>query len=82
MLKYKIKTKMNIKEIIKDNTVRFDFLRAGVAYYKVTVNGEAYRFPVRLDDIGDATLLSEDKAIMFMRFIRKAMESDEFHKAV
>lgn len=73
---------MNIKDIIKDNTVRFDFLRAGVAYYKVTVSNEDYRFPVRLDDVGDATLMSEDKAIMFMRYIRKAITNNEFHKAI
>ncbi len=71
---------MNIKDIIKDNTVRFDFLRAGVAYYKVSVDGVDYRFPVRLDDVGDATLLSEDKAIMLMRWIRKAISDNEFHK--
>lgn len=73
---------MDIKDIIRDNTVRFDFLRAGVAYYRVVVNDEAYRFPVRLSDIGDATLLSEDKAILFMRYIRKALTDNEFHKAV
>lgn len=72
---------MDIKDIIRDNTVKFDFLRAGVAYYKVIVSDDAYRFPVRLDDIGDATLMSEDKAILFMRFIRKALTDNEFHKA-
>lgn len=73
---------MNIKEIIKDNIVKFDFLRANIAYYKVNVNGIFFRFPVRLDDIGDATLLSEDKAIIFMRYIRKSINENEFHKIV
>ena len=70
--------KMSIKEIVKDNKVFFYFIRAGVAYYKVMFNKTWYMFPVRLDDLGDATLLAEDKAIFFMRYVRKAFENDEF----
>ncbi len=72
---------VNIKEVVKDNTVRFSYLRAGVAYYSVDVKGTEYTFPIRLDsDLGEATLLAEDKAIFFMRYIRKALEKNEFHK--
>lgn len=69
---------MNITDIIKENKVNFSFYRAGVAYYTVWYKGASYQFPVRLDDVGDATLMKEDKAIMFMRYIRKALESGEF----
>lgn len=31
-------------------------------------------FPVPIEDIGDATFLAEDKAILFMRYIRKYIE--------
>lgn len=41
---------------------------------------DTYEFPVPLSDIGDATLLATDKAIMFMRYIRKALENKEFIK--
>ena len=41
---------------------------------------ETYEFPVPLSDIGDATLLVSDKAILFMRYIRKALENKEFIK--
>jgi hypothetical protein len=34
---------------------------------------DIYQFPVPVEDIGNATLLSEDKAITYMRWIRKAM---------
>lgn len=71
----------NLKDIIKDNSVEFHYYRAGVIYYSVTYNDEAYTFPVRLDDVGDATLMKQDKAILFMRYIRKAIESNEFVKA-
>lgn len=37
-----------------------------------------FEFPVPLDDVGDATLEKEDKAIMFMRYIRKAIEEGMF----
>ena len=70
---------MNIKDIVKDNTVRFVRYRKGIAYYGVTVPAEgAYVFPVPLDDIGDVTLELEDKAIMFMRYINRAIGEGSF----
>ena len=70
---------MNIKDIVKDNTVRFVRYRQGIAYYGVNVPADgAYVFPVPLDDIGDATLELEDKAIMFMRYIKRAMSDGSF----
>lgn len=71
----------NIAEIIKDNKVCFSYYRAAVVYYNVWYKKIAYQFPVRLDDVGDATLMNEDKAIMFMRYIRKAIENNEFVRA-
>ena len=71
---------MKLLDIVKDNKVNFDFLRAGIAYYKITVENIIYRFPVPLEDIGEATLLSEDKGIIFMRYIRKSIETNQFNK--
>ena len=42
--------------------------------------GVDYIFPVPLTDIGDATLLATDKAMVFMRYIRKAIEEKTFVK--
>jgi hypothetical protein len=74
---------MDIKDIVKDNTVRFARYRQGIAYYTVRVpsDGVEYMFPVPLSDIGDATLLASDKAVVFMRYIRKALEDKTFVKA-
>lgn len=70
---------MNIKDIVKDNTVRFVRYRQGIAYYRVNIPAEgAYVFPVPLDDIGDATLELEDKAILFMRYIKRAVGEGSF----
>ena len=70
---------MNIKEIVKDNTVRFVRYRQGVIYYgvKVPERGD-FIFPVPIDDIGEATLELEDKAILFMRYIRRAINQGSF----
>lgn len=38
------------------------------------------QFTVPLDDIGNATLLAEDKAITYMRWIRKAIEDNTLIK--
>jgi hypothetical protein len=69
---------MNIKDIVKDNHVRFRRYRQGVMYYSVSVPGkpDEYMFPVPLSDVGDATLDAQDKAIIFMRYIRKAIDEN------
>lgn len=82
---------MTIKDLVSNgNTVTFDSYRQGVFYYNVAYCTEEqlqsdtavtiYQFPVPIDDIGTATLLKEDKAITFMRWIRKAIEDKTFIK--
>ena len=71
---------MDIKLIVKDNVVRFSRYRQGNAYYTVSVPAQkaSYTFPVPLADVGEATLLSVDKALLFMRYIRKAIDEGTF----
>ncbi len=73
---------MDIKGIVKSNEVRFARYRQGIAYYSVRVPSEGidYVFPVPLSDVGDATLLATDKAMLFMRYIRKALDEGTFVK--
>jgi hypothetical protein len=73
---------VDIKEIVKDNTVSFLRYRKGYAYYAVRVpsEGSQYSFPVPLSDLGDATLLARDKALVFMRYIRQALADGTFVK--
>ena len=61
---------MSIKEMVKGK-VKFIYYRKGNLYYR-TENG--FVFPVPTDDTGDASFLNEDKAILFMRYIRKEMK--------
>lgn len=61
---------INLKDLIKDNYVTFLSYKKGFFYYNI----KNYIFPVPVDDIGDGELLHTDKAIMFMRWIRKAIQ--------
>ena len=69
-----------LKDLVKNNRVQFSHYRKGFMYYSVPFEGLTYLFPVPLDDIGDATLLNEDKAMLFMRYIRKALKNNELTK--
>ena len=61
---------MDIKEHIKGE-VTFQYYRKGTLYYK-TESGLV--FPVPIDDTGDASFNAKDKAILFMRYIRKHLK--------
>lgn len=59
----------NTAEIVKTSKkVTFTFYRDKQLFYKTDTG---FEFPVHIDDIGSATFLSEDKPILFMRWIRK-----------
>jgi hypothetical protein len=58
----------NIKMMVKDKVVRFKFYREGELFYETECG---FAFPVPLSDVGNATFLAEDKALLFMRYIRK-----------
>jgi hypothetical protein len=63
---------MNLKEMVKDQKrVRFSFYREGELWYNTE---DGFEFPVPISDVGNATFLAEDKAILFMRYIRKHLE--------
>jgi hypothetical protein len=58
----------NIKTMVKDKVVRFKFYREGELFYETECG---FVFPVPLADVGNATFMAEDKALLFMRYIRK-----------
>jgi len=66
---------LDIKSMVKDHRkVKFSFYRDRELWY-ITENG--FEFPVPLQDVGNATFMAEDKAIFFMRYIRKHIETLE-----
>lgn len=63
---------ISVREMVaNDRKVRFTHFKAGELWY-VTETGFAFPVPVTDDkEIGDASFLAEDKAMLFMRYIRK-----------
>jgi hypothetical protein len=60
---------MSIKDMVKDGKkVRFACFRGRDLWYRTECS---FEFPVPIDDAGDAVFLAEDKAMLFMRYIRK-----------
>lgn len=64
-----------LKEMIVNNqTVRFCFYRDGNLWYETACG---FRFPVPISEAGTATFAAEDRAILFMRYIRKQLATVE-----
>lgn len=60
---------MDIKSMVSnDKKVSFKYYRDGTLWY-ITECG--FLFPVPISDIGNATFHAEDRAMLFMRYIRK-----------
>ena len=69
----------SLKEMVSNNQkVRFSYYRGGDLWYTTECG---FLFPVPVADIGDATFLTEDKAMLFMRYIRKYLSEVEKEKA-
>lgn len=64
----------DIKEMIKDKMVTFSHYFDDNLWYKTECG---FEFPVPIQDIGNATFLAQDKAILFMRYIRKHIKAIE-----
>lgn len=59
----------SIKDMVTNGRkVRFTHYKSGELWY-VTENG--FAFPVPIADTGDATFLVEDKALLYMRYIKQ-----------
>ena len=69
---------MTLKEIVKNNVASFSFYRQGHLYYRVSVGGAAYTFPIAIADLQTATIGRVEKAITLMQYIRKALNDKTF----
>lgn len=70
---------MKITDFVEENNPAFfNYFRQGNFYYSVRVIGTTdwFMFPIPLDDLGDATLQKEEKAIFLMRYINKAISDN------
>lgn len=74
----------DLKHMVKgDQTVNFTRYHDGALWYRLNFTPPPTRaivnfeFPVPVSDIGSATFLAEDRAILFMRYIRKYLQTLE-----
>ena len=67
----------SLKELVKDRRVYFSHYRQGHLYYHLPDGDHTWQFPVPIDDTGEGVFLAEDKALLFMRYIRQAMKNSE-----
>lgn len=64
---------LKITAMVKDNKqVTFSHFKEGHLWYVHDETG--FEFPVPVDDVGSATMLAKDKAMLFMRYMRKHIE--------
>jgi hypothetical protein len=63
---------LSIKDMVKNNKkVFFKFYRQKELWYSTE---DGFEFPVPIEDAGDGIFLNEDKAMLFMRYMRKHLE--------
>lgn len=63
---------MNVKDMVNNGQrVKFVKYQQQELWYKCE-NG--FEFPIPISDVGDAAFLNEDKALLFMRWIKKHLD--------
>jgi hypothetical protein len=73
--------KLELKKLLK-GSVYFQHYRKGELWYSAEwddgdgcrTNMQYFPFPVPIADAGDGTFLRTDKALLFMRYIRKQLD--------
>ena len=67
---------MNLKDVKEHvrGQVKFKHYKDGNLYYETD---SGLLFPVPIEDIGNATFLAEDKAMLFMRYIKRHIKTLE-----
>ena len=61
--------------MVKDGKkVKFLYYKQKELWYETE---DGFKFPVPIEDTGEASFLAEDKAMLFMRYIRKHLKSIE-----
>ncbi|MEW6306097.1 MAG: hypothetical protein AB1705_21725 [Verrucomicrobiota bacterium] len=65
---------MTLTDIVRNKKARFIHYRDGNFIYETD---DGFQFPIPLEDVEKATLLAEDKALIFMRWIRRQVKALE-----
>jgi hypothetical protein len=65
-------------DVVKGNKVTFSHYADGTLNYNVTVEGQKYVFPISFEESKGGVFLAEDKATLYTRWIRKAIDDEQF----
>lgn len=68
---------MKVTDHIKGNS-HFQYYRKGYLFYKTEDTNFEFRVPI--EDTGDASFLSTDRSMYFMRYIRKEIDNQKDDK--
>ena len=71
---------MNVKDMVKNNKKVFFVRYQKKELWYITECG--FEFPVSIEDTGDASFEKEDKALLFMRWIKKHIDNIQAGKSV
>jgi hypothetical protein len=69
---------MKISIIKNNNIVKFEFYTDGALWYSIKDGENKYTFPVPIEEAKGGIFRKTDKALYFMRFIRKAIENKTY----
>lgn len=67
----KLKMQINIKDLVKNKMAHFSHYREGYFYYKTDDN---FQFSIPFEDTTGITLPAQDKAIFFMKWMKKQID--------
>lgn len=67
---------MTIKDLVKGRTAKFNRYRNGQFFYTIDTEEGVHEFVVPQHEVAGATLPAEEKAIFFMRWLRKPTEQE------
>lgn len=71
---------MSIKQMVRDdNIAEFAYYRDGSLWYEIRYMNDhmdmsEFKFPVPIEDIGNATFGRTERAMLMMRYIRKQLK--------
>ena len=69
---------MKLVDLIKDGArANFVYCQNAKLYYTVEAQGKKFLFPIPMEETDGAKFLPEDKATIFQRWIRKAIDSGD-----
>ena len=69
---------MSLLKMVKNKKVHFRFYRSQILFYETD---DGFLFEVPIEDIGGAVFNRDDKAILFMRYIRKQIDVNNSAKS-